>query len=181
MKIINLVRQVAIASATSTLTTLTVVTTVNHNLVTGNFVAFDTNVKRKYTVTVTNATTFTVPVIITSVSSEPFIPVGFVYPTSLNASGLISVSTPVGSTDGSLTTFQAIGSTSTGTGAATVNIEVSNNGVNWLTYGTITLTLGITESTDGLVLAAPWAFVRANASSITGTTGNIVILMGRNS
>ena len=181
MKITKLVRSVAIASATSTTTTLTVVTTGNHNLVTGDLVSFETNARLTFTVTVTNATTFTVPAIYQSISTNPYIPTIAVYPLGLVAAALTTISTPMGSTNDSLATFQAIGKTSIGTGAATLNVEVSNNGVNWLTFGTITLTLGTVETTGGLLLNAPWAYVRIASTSITGTNGVVTVLMSRGS
>jgi hypothetical protein len=76
------------------------------------------------------------------------------------------------------TTFQAVGSVSESTGAATVNIEVSNNGVNWLTLGTIELTLGTAEVTDGFAAYAAWAFIRANLEAISGTDATVSVFMG---
>lgn len=178
MKVTKLVRQIAIASATSTTTTLTIGTTGNHNLVTGDVVAVDALAKLTYTVTVTNATTVTIPAIYDSVSTLPIIPTSL-YSLELNAAALSTISKPLGSTNDSMATFQVIGKTSAGTGSAAVNIEVSNNNINWLTYGTITLTLGTVEVSDGLVITAPWAYVKASATSITGTNGKVSILMGR--
>jgi hypothetical protein len=70
-------------------------------------------------------------------------------------------------------TFQA---TVSGTGAvtATVLIQCSNDGTNWLTLGTITLT-GTTSATDGFASAAPWAFVRANVTARTGTGAAVTV------
>jgi len=76
------------------------------------------------------------------------------------------------------TTFQASGTTSTGSGAATVVIEVSDNGDDWLTLGTITLTLGTTSTSDGFAAAASWAFVRANVTAISGTDATVSAWMG---
>lgn len=70
-------------------------------------------------------------------------------------------------------TFQA---TVSGTGAvtATVLIQCSNDGTNWLLLGTCTLT-GTTSATDGFAVAAPWAFVRANLTAITGTAAKVTV------
>ena len=46
--------------------------------------------------------------------------------------------------------FQAVGSTTASTGAATIVIEASNDGTNYVTMATITLTLSTTPSSDGL-------------------------------
>ena len=181
MKITKLVRPVVIASATTTSSTLTVVTSGIHNLVNGDIVTFDTHAKLTYTVTVVNATTFTVPAIYRSISTNPHIPTFLVYSLELNAAAGSSIPFALGSTNDSMATFQVIGKTSIGTGSATVNIEVSNNAINWLTYGTITLTLGTTEVNDGLVITAPWAYIKATAKSVTGTNGKVSVLMGRSS
>lgn len=80
-------------------------------------------------------------------------------------------------------TFQAI---VTGTGAvgATVVIECSNEEAtgqgtkaNWLTLGTITLT-GTTTATDGFTSTAPWRFVRARVSAVSGTGAIVEVIMG---
>jgi hypothetical protein len=70
-------------------------------------------------------------------------------------------------------TFQA---TVTGTGTVTANvlIQCSNNGTGWLTLGTITLS-GTTSITDGFASAAPWAFVRANVTAISGTGAAVTV------
>ena len=75
-------------------------------------------------------------------------------------------------------TFQVNGATSSGTGAATVKIEVSNNGSDWLTLGTVSLTLGTTSTSDGFVSDAPWGYVRANVSAISGTDAAVTVKMG---
>ena len=76
-------------------------------------------------------------------------------------------------------TFQA---TVTGTGAvtATVDIEVSNDGTNWLdtVAGTITLS-GTTTHSDGFTTtSAPWKYVRANVTAISGTGASVDVVMG---
>lgn len=76
------------------------------------------------------------------------------------------------------TTYQAAGTTSAGSGAATVVIEVSDNGDDWLTLGTITLTLGTTSTSDGFASAATWAFARANVTAISGTDATVSVWMG---
>lgn len=75
-------------------------------------------------------------------------------------------------------TFQAAGTTSSGSGSATVVIQVSDNNSDWLTLGTITLTLGTTSTSDGFASAATWAFVRANVTAISGTDATVSVWMG---
>lgn len=76
--------------------------------------------------------------------------------------------------------FQAKGTTSSGTGAATVVVEVSLTGATneWITLGTITLTLGTTVTTDGFASDAPWTYVRGNVTAISGTGASVDLLIG---
>jgi hypothetical protein len=73
-------------------------------------------------------------------------------------------------------TFQASGKTTSGSGTASVNVEVSNDNVNWILMGTIGLTLSTTPSTDGFVSIANWTYVRGNVTSITAGVGATVSL-----
>ena len=75
-------------------------------------------------------------------------------------------------------TFQAIGTTTAGAGAASIDIEVSNNGVNWLVLGTITLTLGVTAVSDGFAANAAWLYTRADLKTVSGTGAAVTVLMG---
>ena len=90
------------------------------------------------------------------------------------------VSTGVGSTKTPVVdapkTFQA---TVSGTGAvsAIVAVEVSNDSVNFLTLGTITLS-GTTVASDGFASFATWTYVRGNLTSISGTSAVVVLSMG---
>jgi hypothetical protein len=76
-------------------------------------------------------------------------------------------------------TFQAVLTTTAGSGTATVNIYGSNDGVNWCAtpLGTITLS-GVTGTSDGFTTVAPWKYVRAVSSAITGTGALCYVLMG---
>ena len=74
-------------------------------------------------------------------------------------------------------TFQAVGATTAGAGAATILIQVSNDGVNYLTLGTITLTLSATDTSDGFAAINNWNFYRANVSAISGTGANVSVYM----
>lgn len=80
--------------------------------------------------------------------------------------------------DAPKTTIQA---TVTGTGAvtATVVIDCSNDGVNACStpLGTITLS-GTTSSSDGFTTDAPWKFIRARTTAISGTNATLVVLKG---
>lgn len=75
-------------------------------------------------------------------------------------------------------TFQASGVTSSGSGSATVNINVSNDGQTWMVLGTITLTLGTTATGNGFAADAPWAYVRACITAISGTGAAVTVTMG---
>lgn len=71
-------------------------------------------------------------------------------------------------------TFQAV-VVGTGTLAASVDIEVSNNNVDFLLLGTLSLS-GTTRATDGFVSNAPWAFARAKLTAVTGTGAAVTVL-----
>lgn len=85
-------------------------------------------------------------------------------------------------TQGKPSTFQAYGSTSSGAGSAIIQIQVSNdsslNANTWLVLGTITLTLGTTITTDGFASIAPWQFIRANVTTLSGTGASVDVWMG---
>lgn len=74
----------------------------------------------------------------------------------------------------------------TGTGAvtATVLVQASNEQAtwegtksNWITVGTITLS-GTTTATDGLTTIAPWKYIRASVTAISGTGATVEVFMG---
>jgi len=73
----------------------------------------------------------------------------------------------------------AIQATVTGTGAvtATVVIDCSNDGVNACAtpLGTITLS-GTTSNADGFTTMAPWKFIRARVTAISGTGASVDVL-----
>lgn len=71
--------------------------------------------------------------------------------------------------------FQAVVA-GTGAVSATVLVEVSNNNVDFLTLGTITLS-GTTRATDGFASDAPWRFIRGNVTAISGTSASVNLLM----
>ena len=75
-------------------------------------------------------------------------------------------------------TFQAYGTTSAGVGAASIDVEVSNDGTNYIVLGSIDLVLGTSAVTDGFTSVAPWKFVRGNVASISGTNGTVSLTMG---
>lgn len=75
-------------------------------------------------------------------------------------------------------TFQAYGTTSSGTGAATIEVQVSNDNTNFLTLGTITLTLGTSATSDGFSADAAWIYTRAKVTAISGTNATVSCNMG---
>ena len=80
--------------------------------------------------------------------------------------------------NGAKQTFQAMGTTSSGAGASVVTIQVSNDNVDWVTLGAITLTLATTSSSDGFASNAPWEYARAYVTSISGTGAAVTAYMG---
>lgn len=73
------------------------------------------------------------------------------------------------------------GTTASGSGSATVAIEVSNDATYWKTSGTLTLTLATTvttdTNTDTHLIDAAWKYVRANVLSISGTGAAVTVTM----
>jgi hypothetical protein len=70
--------------------------------------------------------------------------------------------------------FHVKGSTTGGAGAATIQVEVSNNPTwPWLVVATINLVLGVAEVADGIVIDASWTNVRLNVTAISGTGAKV--------
>lgn len=74
--------------------------------------------------------------------------------------------------------LQASGYTTAGSGSAQVLVQGTNDGTNWETIGTITLTLDTTTTSDSFVIDAPWGAVRGYVSSISGTGATVSLTMG---
>lgn len=64
----------------------------------------------------------------------------------------------------------------TGVVTATIIIEASNDGTNFMTLGTITLS-GTTTATDGFVSVANWIYVRARLTAVSGTGAAVTVIM----
>lgn len=73
--------------------------------------------------------------------------------------------------------FQAKGTVASSTGASVILIEVSDDGTNYITLGTITLVLGTVATSDGFACANSWEYYRANISSISGSTATVTVYM----
>ena len=73
-------------------------------------------------------------------------------------------------------TYQA---TEVGSGAvsATVLVQASDDGVGWVTLGTITLS-GTGTASDGFASMAPWMEVRGDVTAISGTSASVTLTMG---
>ena len=98
-------------------------------------------------------------------------------PALLNAL-VVAPGVPVGTT---VAAVAADGRSLTLSAAATASGLVQGNffANNWCTtaLGTITLT-GTNSSSDGFTTQAPWRYVRANVTAITGTGASLNVLMG---
>jgi hypothetical protein len=75
-------------------------------------------------------------------------------------------------------TYQAYGTTSSGTGSATINVEGSLNGSNWDVIGTITLTLGTSSTSDSFASDDRYEQLRGNVTAISGTGASVNLAMG---
>ncbi len=80
------------------------------------------------------------------------------------------------SNSGGARTFQAV-ITGSGAVSATVEVEVSNNGIHFLSLGTIEMT-GTDAATDGFAADAPWLFLRARVTAISGTGASVDVIAG---
>lgn len=76
--------------------------------------------------------------------------------------------------------FHATGFTTVGAGTAVIDVEVSNDGINWIVAATISLVLAATPviASDGFAIDAAWGFVRGNVTTITGTNAQTTLRMG---
>lgn len=74
--------------------------------------------------------------------------------------------------------YQVGGATTAGAGSAVVAIQGSNNGTDWDTLGTVTLTLATTVSSDGFGSDDTYVFLRANVTTLTGTGANVHASVG---
>jgi len=88
--------------------------------------------------------------------------------------------TPKGATN---RTFQATGTTSAGAGAATIKVQVSNVETptvdgDWIDLATLSLTLGVTQTTSGTNSDQAWRHVRGNVTAISGTDATVTLWMG---
>jgi hypothetical protein len=75
-------------------------------------------------------------------------------------------------------TYQASGTTSSGSGSATVAVQCSNDGTNWDTLGTITLTLSTTTSSNSFASDDRCFRLRGNVTAISGTGAAVTLTMG---
>lgn len=73
-------------------------------------------------------------------------------------------------------TFQAIATGASATIGSTVEIHVSNDGINKVAtlLGTISLNSTSTSASDGFTMDAHWEYVRAQVNSLT--TGSMTVL-----
>ena len=72
--------------------------------------------------------------------------------------------------------FQAVGVMSASTGTAVIKIQVSNDGVNCIDMGTISLALTTSESSDGFAVINTWQYFRANVTTLT-SNGTVSVFM----
>lgn len=82
---------------------------------------------------------------------------------------------------GTKRTFHAFGLTSAGAGASTIDIEVSNDGVNFLVIDTLSLTLNTTitaPSQDVYEMDNAWVYVRGNVKTLSGTDAAVTLVAG---
>jgi hypothetical protein len=81
---------------------------------------------------------------------------------------------------GDVRSWQVAGSTSSGAGAATVVIEVSNvnDSNSFMELATLSIVLSTTLSSEGFTACIPWKYTRARVSAISGTGASIQVYTG---
>jgi len=79
---------------------------------------------------------------------------------------------------GETRSFQLTGTTSAGAGTASVDIEVSNDGTNFLKMANLSLVLGTSVTQAACYSLVPWRYVRGNVIAITGTDASVTLTMG---
>jgi hypothetical protein len=75
-------------------------------------------------------------------------------------------------------TFQATGTTSAGSGAATIDVQGSLDGTNWDTIGTITLTLGTSSTSGSFTSEDRYQAIRGNVTALSGTSATVYLYAG---
>jgi hypothetical protein len=92
------------------------------------------------------------------------------------AAGTIGAGASTSIGEGGIVIIEAYGTTTTGTGSAIIEIQVSNNNSVWQTAGTINLNLGITQTSEKFAMDQSWLgwlYVRAKLVSISGTGASV--------
>jgi hypothetical protein len=74
--------------------------------------------------------------------------------------------------------YQVAGTTTAGSGSAVVLIQGSNDGTNWDTIGTVTLTLGTASTSGSFASQDRYMQVRGNVTTLTGTGASVTATMG---
>lgn len=76
-------------------------------------------------------------------------------------------------------TYEAFGSTSAGTGSASIVIEARNSeSAAWKTLVTISLSLTTAGVSDGAQSSAAWRYIRARVTTLTGTGATVSATLG---
>lgn len=91
---------------------------------------------------------------------------------------VVGAGASISMSESGLSVVEAYGNTSSGTGAARIEIQVSNNNSTWQTAGTINLNLKTTQTSDKFTMDASWSgwlYVRANVASISGTGASVSV------
>ena len=80
--------------------------------------------------------------------------------------------------NGHYKTFHAYGKVSASTGSAAIDILASNDGVEFTTIDTLSLTLGTSVTHDTFENSFGWKFIKANLKTLTGTDAEVTLTMG---
>ena len=69
--------------------------------------------------------------------------------------------------------MECSGTTGSGTGAATIKLQGSNDGTNWIDIATCSLTLGTSVTASSVTNTANWYWYRVNVTAISGTSASV--------
>ncbi len=96
--------------------------------------------------------------------------------TTGSASATTNVNTNPVQMRGGKNSFQ-VNLSGSGTVSVTAAIQVSNDGTNWITATSLSLS-GTNSDVDGATLDAAWVYARVALSSITGTSATVTVFHG---
>lgn len=75
-------------------------------------------------------------------------------------------------------TFKCSGSTTVGTGSATIIVQSSSDGSLWIDAATFDISLSTAISSSGFSVDNSWKYVRGKVTAISGTGASVTLWLG---